>query len=150
MLMSVQMNPVDPLIKLIAEMNKQKSDIVEVRGGYYLSGSWNLEHSIRLPKSLKIETFPSNIPDENGSYGVCDSVEQFHEKVGRSLESSDRLFVVNFVEIRKDLQESEGGWRWHKWGEYIGEQTPTCEYIYDEPLITKVFTYQVLEVLKTT
>jgi hypothetical protein len=38
-----------------------------------------------------------------------------------------------------------GGWRWHKWGPYIGTQEPKCEYIHDEPEIEEVFTYHVYE-----
>ena len=79
-----------------------------------------------------------------GSYGVCDSVDNLLE-VYPELVTSEREFVVNLCEVRKDEQPDEGGWRWHKWGEYIGNQIPTTEYIYDEPLIEQVFCYHIYE-----
>jgi len=47
--------------------------------------------------------------------------------------------------IRKDLEPTDGGWRWHKWGEYIGTQNPQMEYIHDEPEIEKVYVYHIYE-----
>mgnify|MGYP000101825354 CR=1 FL=1 len=52
---------------------------------------------------------------------------------------------VSFVRIRRDEQSSSGGWRWHKWGKYIGKQKPQCEYIYDEPEIEEVYTFSVYQ-----
>mgnify|MGYP000984510367 FL=1 len=31
-----------------------------------------------------------------------------------------------------DNKGKGGGWRWHKWGEYLGNGTPTCEHLDDE------------------
>lgn len=81
-----------------------------------------------------------------GEYGVCDSPEQFMQhELGKWIEASDRKFVVSFSRIQKATQSESGGWRWHKWGEYIGEHEPTCEYIYDEPEIEEVYCYHVYE-----
>ena len=77
-------------------------------------------------------------------YGVCDSVENLLERIPE-LVTSEREFVVLLTEIDRDTQPEEGGWRWHKWGDYIGTQTPTCEYIYDEPIIDLVYCYHIYE-----
>lgn len=82
---------------------------------------------------------------EFGPYGVCDSPEQFMEKMGAILANSQRRFVVSFVHLHKSDQSPKGGWRWHKWGEYIGNQSPRCEYLYDEPEISEVWTFHVYE-----
>ena len=37
------------------------------------------------------------------------------------------------------------GWRWHKWGPYIGTQDPQCEYLADEPEIKEVFVYRFIQ-----
>lgn len=77
------------------------------------------------------------------AYGVCDSPEQLLSLY--DFEADTRSFFISFVEIRKDNQPSDGGWRWHKWGPYVGKQKPMCEYIYDEPDIKNVFTYHIYE-----
>lgn len=64
-------------------------------------------------------------------YGVCDSPEQVLEH-WPELATDPRRFVILFDEVRKDQQDAHQGWRWHKWGEYIGTRTPECEYLYDE------------------
>jgi hypothetical protein len=80
-----------------------------------------------------------------GEYGVCDNIEQVLNRF--DFEADERVFVINFVEIRRDEQPADGGWRWHKWGEYIGTQDPQCEYIHDEPKIESVFCYHVYEIV---
>ena len=81
-----------------------------------------------------------------GSYGVCDTAEQFMSKFGDLLKEDPRHLVVSFTEVRKADQESHGGWRWHKWGAYVGEKEPQCEYLYDEPVIESVYCYHVYDV----
>jgi len=92
-----------------------------------------------LPKSLK----------EYGCYGVADSVEQVEEIFFEKLKKSSRVFWVEYNHIYKNDQPSEGGWRWHKWGEYIGKQTPKCEHIYDEEGIDHVVCYHFHEIRRS-
>ena len=40
--------------------------------------------------------------------------------------------VIAIVLIIKKFQPEDGGWRWHKWGPYIGVKEPHAEYIFDE------------------
>lgn len=82
--------------------------------------------------------------DPRGSYGVCDSVEQLLAAYPE-LEAPGREFVVVLTAIHKSEQSSDGGWRWHKWGPYIGTQNPQHEYIYDEPNIDVVYVYHIYE-----
>lgn len=78
------------------------------------------------------------------SYGVADSVEQFLTKYGQLLRDSPVAFAVGFTEVKRADEPREGGWRWHKWGEYVGEERPACEYLHDEPEIESVVTFSVL------
>jgi hypothetical protein len=78
-------------------------------------------------------------------YGVCDSIEQVLERF--DFEGDERAFAINFVEIRRDEQPESGGWRWHKWGEYIGTKEPQYEYLYDEPEIESVLCYHIYEIV---
>ena len=84
-----------------------------------------------------------------GEYGVCDTAEQFlaHD-LGRWIVASRRKFIVSFSRIIKANQSPEGGWRWHKWGEYIGTKKPEYEYIYDEGEdIQEVLCFHVYELM---
>jgi hypothetical protein len=79
-----------------------------------------------------------------GPYGVCDSLEQLKQRVPE-LHDPSRKFVVTLTEVRKCDQPESGGWRWHKWGEYIGDHEIQREYLYHEPVIERVFCFQIYE-----
>jgi hypothetical protein len=79
------------------------------------------------------------------SWGVVDFPEQLL-KLAPFLETDERQFVISFTLIDAEQQPPYGGWRWHKWGPYIGNYEPKAEYIYDEPEIEKVYVYHIYEV----
>lgn len=68
------------------------------------------------------------------TYGVCDTPKQFAEKFGDLVKADPRNCCVFFTHVEKDPTNrgQGGGWRWHKWGEYVGEGTPEHEYLDDE------------------
>lgn len=79
-------------------------------------------------------------------YGVCDSAEQLLKNLEESgLIKSNRKFVIAITLIEKSEQSPSGGWRWHKWGPYIGEHEITTEYLYDEEKIERVYVYHIYE-----
>jgi hypothetical protein len=59
--------------------------------------------------------------------GICDNPNQFFKKYREILVSDSRNLCVHFQYIEKDPNDA---FRWHKWGEYIGEGTPDNEYLY--------------------
>lgn len=73
------------------------------------------------------------------AYGVCDSPEQL--LAAYDFESDPRAICISVVELHREDQPDNGGWRWHKWGPYIGTQNPQCEYLHDEPEIKTVWCY---------
>lgn len=75
-------------------------------------------------------------------YGVCDEWNQIIER-WPELDSSTRHFIIEARYIDRD---SSDGWRWRKWGEYIGDQEPQCEYLADEPVIDRVLVFRILEI----
>jgi hypothetical protein len=79
-------------------------------------------------------------------YGVCDSPENLleHPDYKEILNHPQRRFTVFLAEIRKEDQ-GERGWRWHKWGPYIGAHEPQYEYLADEEGIERVFVFQIVE-----
>lgn len=68
-------------------------------------------------------------------YGVCDNASQAIDHF-KNIEKERGIDFGNCVlclrPIVKKNQPADGGWRWHKWGPYIGVKHPECEYIYDE------------------
>jgi hypothetical protein len=78
-------------------------------------------------------------------YGVCDNHEQILTHIPE-VKESEQKFIISLTLIRKADQDENGGWRWHKWGEYIGTQNPQCEYIYDEPTIEQVYVYHIYRI----
>lgn len=133
----------DPILSLIASMNKNSVQGIELQPGIYEIGHFGSSSSLRsfnhYPEFEKLKE-----DEYRGCYGVCDSVENLLA-VFPELEASEREFVVRLTPVLKENQSASGGWRWHKWGDYIGSQEPECEYLYDEPKIEKVYCYHIYE-----
>lgn len=96
------------------------------------------------------EAYRANEPFEEyepslNSYGVVDSPEQLLEMY--DFHADPRKFFICLTPMFKGEQPSDGGWRWHKWGPYIGIHTPTCEYLYDEPEIDVVWVYHIRQLI---
>lgn len=67
-------------------------------------------------------------------YGVADSVEQIKEFYKTWLDDPDKKWVITVTPVYQDKSKAGvgGGWRWHKWGQYIGTLEPEYEYLDDE------------------
>lgn len=81
------------------------------------------------------------------AYGVADTWDQVLTRYSTVLGAPGRTFVLMCTPVRREDQPVEGGWRWHKWGGYIGTRTPTAEYLRDEPEIEDVVCYHIFEVV---
>lgn len=77
------------------------------------------------------------------SYGVADTVEQVLEYFKNVIDHPDNSIVISVAPIKKSDQSEHGGWRWHKWGQYIGKHTPKHEYLADEEDIEEVLIFHV-------
>lgn len=71
---------------------------------------------------------------EKITYGVADSVEQIKEYYKEEISDVNKKYVIALTPVcqEKENKGKGGGWRWHKWGEYIGKLNPQCEYLDDE------------------
>ena len=85
------------------------------------------------------------LPSDFNCYGVCDYPQQVLEKYP-SLATCKDNFVITVVRLLKEDEPADGGWRWHKWGPYIGKQNPQCEYLADEPVIEEAFTFHIYHI----
>ena len=67
-------------------------------------------------------------------YGVADNVEQIKEFYKKQIKDKKQKFVIAVTPVYQDKENKGkgGGWRWHKWGEYIGKLDSKCEYLDDE------------------
>ena len=75
-------------------------------------------------------------------YGLCDNYHQVleHYKDSKFISSNEKWCLLLSPIFRKD-QAEHGGFRYHKWGEYIGNQNPTHVYLYDDKHIDMVISY---------
>lgn len=107
-------------------------------------GFWDLKRSDEAHFWIRADV-QTDDGDTFDCFGVCDSPEQFfNHKIGKLIETDHGKYVVSFTKIDKGGQPPKGGWRWHKWGKYIGEKNPKFEYIYDEgPEIQEAHCYQI-------
>lgn len=80
-----------------------------------------------------------------GPYGVCDSIEQLLAACPELVNNPERQFVVTVTRVTREKEPAAYGWRWHKWGEYIGTQNPQHEYLYDEKHIESILVYHIYE-----
>lgn len=110
----------------------------------------NSDHDIgRLTDYEVVKNFDS--PIYFCHYGVCDNASQvldyydsLHEQNKDYM--SNRNFVILLHPFFREDQPESGGWRWHKWGEYIGKFDSKCEYLYDEDGIGFVYAFSILEI----
>lgn len=126
----------DPFLFLVSSLAGRPVQTREVEKGIYKIGHFGSTHF--LPEYEHYPELSIN------SYGVCDNHDQILQKCPE-LQDENRKFVITLTEVNKSDQPESGGWRWHKWGPYIGEQDPQCEYIYDEPEIESVLIYHIYE-----
>ena len=81
------------------------------------------------------------------SFGVVDHWSQLPLK---ALDANPRNLLVYLGRIRRADQPERGGWRWHKWGPYLGVHSPETsndfEYLHDAIDVVEVWTYHVVEV----
>lgn len=119
--------------------------IVQGEGGQFVPSSGDYPE---FPTGKLVARFEDKIIYNQwvNCYGVCDSPQQFIDKFGKRLEADPRQFVICFTRVRKADQYEHGGWRWHKWGPYVGKGRPTTEYLYDEPKFEEVYCYHIYHV----
>jgi hypothetical protein len=85
------------------------------------------------------------------NYGVADNASQvldYYEFLYKRYKDymEDKKFVILLTPIIRKLEPEYGGWRWHKWGQYIGKFESKCEYIHDETGIDYVYCFSIIEV----
>lgn len=139
----------NPFLRVVAAMNEQSPETPHVRTGVYEIGHFG-SCDFTGPSYINwidMDELPHANPGKQyfPHYGVCDSVKQILAACPAIEESKTRQFVITLTRVRRANQPAEGGWRWHKWGPYIGTHDIQCEYLHDEQGIEEVFVYHVYE-----
>ena len=139
--------------------------------GIYLE-ALNARHSIeRLTDYKTVNPMGNKYLYSVNEYGVADNATQVIRMLEKSLKTyffgndlEDNFYLglslVKFMELYPEYSLvllmtphintkdcSWGGWRWHKWGEYIGVHEPQHEYLSCEKGIDYVLSYS-LEIVK--
>lgn len=63
-------------------------------------------------------------------------------------ERPDAVYLIGFTPIFNHHNGASGGWRWHKWGTYLGKHTPKCEYLDEETNIDYVLIWHLYPLKK--
>jgi hypothetical protein len=142
--------PGDPIFAILTELTEPDKPFVERRSqGIYEINHFNFDMVLEasLGQPIDVVDFEKAYPefgDDFNCYGVCDNYQQILDQCSE-LQNPNRKFIISVTKVSRSDQPSEGGWRWHKWGPYIGVHESTCEYLYDEPLINEVYVYHIYE-----
>jgi len=121
-----------------------------VRTGIYI-GDLNLDHRIDTNALCVHEEQHFQREEElRLNYGVCDDIEQVLNHYRDLLDRHDLYFCISFYRLERDTEPPQNGWRWEKWGPYIGKQQPQRRYLFDEPLIESVYVFQLIQLQPTS
>ena len=132
----------NPLLEILASMGEGEQKHLDT--GIYEVNHFGCSPFIDGYKNWPDEELVNKDGDWFGNYGVCDNYQQILDQCPM-LKDSDRQFFITIKSVKKENQDPDGGWRWHKWGPYIGTHEITTEYLYDEPIVEEVFVYHIYE-----
>jgi hypothetical protein len=82
-------------------------------------------------------------------YGVCDSVAQFMNDYYYTIDAVEGNWIVSLEEVYRADQPKYDGWRWAKWGPYLGEEQRTSDYLVNEQFIDKVCVFNLYHLTGT-
>lgn len=87
---------------------------------------------VNIPRTQSFDLFKPNY--HKSQYGVADTIEQIKDYYKDEIDDTIRKYFIACTPVFQDLENKGqgGGWRWHKWGRYIGTLDPQCEYLDDE------------------
>ena len=148
MLKDLRYSNVEPsfIYASIAQINGVDLSREENYFEHYTTGVYRHDGYVYNFEGFLEEKCNVHITNKRVEYGVCDNYEQVLEKYKYILNDTNKNYVVGLSTVKRENQSSEGGWRWHKWGEYIGNQNPQHEYLYDDTHIDKVYCYHIYEI----
>jgi len=131
-----------PYSKIFESMEGFKDDL-------YVQETRNDFDGVYFASESDIRLFCKNYePSRNYSefYGVADNVSQILDYIDLIKKEGKENFDNAIIAINfhyKRHQPADGGWRWHKWGRYLGKYRISHEYLYDED-IAMVISWEII------
>lgn len=107
---------------------------------------WKEIENLSKEELIKLKNTFTNKYYFNGN-GVCDNLEQVYNRFKWLIDQKEEYCII-LTPILKKHQPKNGGWRWEKWGEYIGNQKSKADYLYDEPDIDQVLIFSVCKIIR--
>ena len=141
--------------------------LTDFKGCYW--GNLNPENLIDHASAYK--TY-KHWPASSLAYGVSDNATQVFKHLNQALETyltkdntypffirgkrlykfltnhPDAVYLIRFHPVFNHHDGKTGGWRWHKWGPYLGKHTPKCEYLDEEKNIDYVLLWHLYPLKK--
>ena len=143
--MLVNLTPIESEIKRRYDVAKKnnfeytpQSDpkFLQETGIYQSSFPFNFpEEEFEELKKLNLDDRYKIFPNyEKITYGVADDIEQIKEYYKEEVNDKEKKYFLALTPVwqEKENKGKGGGWRWNKWGKYIGKLNPQCEYLDDE------------------
>lgn len=81
------------------------------------------------------------------AYGMCDNSDQIMHIVGKVLEQDHRKWVVSVHPIFRGHEPEHDGFRFDKWGPYVGTRKLTHDYLYDCTDIEYMCTWHIYQII---
>jgi hypothetical protein len=108
--------------------NFPKEEFIEELDG------WHYNESKKKPDETDLQCYARTYKNWVSQYGVADNIEQIKKFYKKQIKSKKEKFCIALSPVWQDRENrgKGGGWRWHKWGTYIGELNPQHEYLDDE------------------
>ena len=115
----------------------------------------NLNPENLIDHATAYETY-KHWPASSLAYGVSDNATQVFNHLQHTLETyltkdsthsffirgkrlykfltdnPDAVYLIRFHPVFNHHDGKTGGWRWHKWGPYLGKHIPQCQYLNEE------------------
>lgn len=87
-----------------------------------------------FPLDEFLETNKEGYRRYDNEYGVADTIEQIKSFYKAEIDDTENKYCIEVTPVYQERENRNkgGGWRWHKWGQYIGTLNPQCEYLDDE------------------
>ena len=161
------------VLMLIESITNPEGGIKNIQTGVYESKSFNIvstyldESSVydynhplirKIEKQIHEEFKDQNLmvsltkirdatEEYESFYGVCDNLEQVLEKYKDKVEDPAKNYIITLTPVLREEQSPDYGWRFHKWGEYIGTHNIKYEYLYEQKDIDLVYVYHLYRVI---
>lgn len=131
----------------------------------------NLNPENLIDHASAYETY-KHWPASSLAYGVSDNATQVFKHLRHALETyltkdsthsffirgkrlykfftdnPNAVYLIRFYPVFNHHDGKIGGWRWHKWGPYLGKHTPKCEYLDEEKNIDYVLLWHLYPLKK--